>query len=320
MKNIIAVAFMVLLLSMAGCGIVKKVPSAETSSALSSSQTQSSTSSETEQENNPYTEEASITADQAAQGFVDALKKMDTLDLETYGNPERFKGKEGSYNYLKAVKLNSISYTKIQSEDSIGVYELTLDVADAGGTLLKTGSHKYIMRAGPPPYDLNPAVLSITPAEKYIADEVISADAAAHQLTAARDWGCMWQPFTSPEELNKEIDIDYLIGLNGDPNGLTQERLNELAKKYYGLDSYVHTDSRFYNKHEKRYELLGRCGATTNERVVRIEGTEQDKVIYIEFYDDPIQIVLKETLAYTMAQNDDGTYRYVSIKSVEKIA
>ncbi|WP_312644752.1 hypothetical protein [Hydrogenoanaerobacterium sp.] len=323
MKKAMGLLVLVLLLGTAGCGMAQNQPPAETSSELSASDSASSASSEPEQAPpEPFYGQGDFpqTALEAVERFITAMKAGDTDEMELLA--KRYESPQGRCEYWKAVKLSDITDTALQSEGINGIFELTMNVQDTGTTLLKTGSHRYIMRVGSSGYDPVPMILSITPAEKYIADELLYADKAAEQVMQARNFGFMSKPFSSPDELTDDLDVEYLVALGSseNPDGMTQAQLDQAARKYYGAESFVRTDSRFFDQQQQRYFMWGRGGNHTNDRVVRIDETEENKVLYIELYSDPLQLVLEDTLEYTLAKNDDGTYRYVTIKSVAPIA
>lgn len=264
--------------------------------------------------------------DERAEKLVQALKSGEVTELETlawsYDNE-----KKGSYDYLKELKLGEVSYSRLSGGDpnngQAGVFELTLEVLEAGKTSLKQGKNQYILEIRGTGYDGPTMFYTIIPAEKYVPFELVSESKAASQVVQARSFGWLHNPFESADDLKSDLDVEYLLFMETDqyPEGMTQEQLDAAALKYYGAENgFERKISVFYNKEKQRYILLGRDGQNYNERVARIDRRDEgDVFVYIEMFTDGLQICLDKTMEYHLADNGDGTYRYVTARYVTPV-
>lgn len=266
------------------------------------------------------------TADQMAAAFVEALQEGDIDALERTANP-MFNNKIDFETCWAAVKLNSIAYEPIEVQEQGGLYTLTLDVTDAGQTSLKTGKHAYVMTVGHPYFGDDIVVVSITPKEKFMKFDDQAADAAITQVNDLRGL-YITQTFATPADIDKDLLLYYLIvaaSIANDPEArdyeLTQEDIDAVAKQYFGMDSFVHTTSKFYNKEKQLYELWGGDGIASNSRIVRkeVDAKTGNIFVFLETYQDSLQVVLDKTIQYTLSPNADDTFRFVSAVEVEAL-
>ena len=320
----------ILAVSLSGC--VSRQPtgsSSQDASDSSSSQEASDSSSSQPYEPYVYDWENPPLANDMAQIFTRTLEARDWTTLATlctYAN-----GAE-SLAYLNQLQLDSISCTGKQPDPYSGTYDLTLDVSDPGPTNLPAGQGTYVLSIGSNyMFGGPPTVLSINTPEKFEAHQQALNDPAGQLVIDMRSWG-ITQTFTTPAEIDPEQMMDFLILMGSryygtkideysyDPlTELTQEQIDAMAQKYFNLDSFVLTTSRYYNKETQLYELWGRGGGYSNEKVIEIQedASTKNKKVTVEVYSDPLQLVTYETLCYTVIPRADGTY-YVA--SAEKLA
>lgn len=324
-KTAVLLVIMALLLTTAGCGQsnCSVAPSPELTESISQPESVSEPAPES------VVEPAQPTCDEQAAAFVAALESGE-LDMlkEVLRTSDAAAAEE--INYWKGVKLNSVVYAPIQVKEQSALYELTLDIADAGETSLKTGKHSYKMGVGYAFYGEDIGVRSITPSEKYIDADTLMANEAAESVNRLRSWWVQ-QTFATPADIDKDALIEYLIVVASqeenpeEPNyELTQEQIDAVAQKRFGLDRFVHTTSRYYNKEKQIYELWGKDGYGMNERIVRLEKTdanpgENQLFVYVETYKDALQVVIDKTIKYTLSPNSDGSLRFVSALEVEAL-
>lgn len=260
------------------------------------------------------------TADEAAERFVAALRAGDTGEMEFLS--ARYESPSGQCDYWKQVALGEISCEPIQSEGISGTYRLTMEVLDAGPTLLATGVGSYVMRVGSLGYDPIPMVLCIAPEDRYIDEMQLIEDSAAAQVMQARAFGFLSRPFETPDDLTDDLDVEYLIAMGASeyPDGLTQGQMDEMAARYYGAEEFVRQESRFYDPQTQLYVMLGRGGNITNDRIVRIDHGADETFLYVETYTDPVQVCLERTFEYHMKDNGDGTWQVITLREVEPLA
>lgn len=324
MKKMTAICLLVVLL-LAGCrpSNCTVAPAPEATESIASVP-ESAVPSE-EEEHLPE-ERVLPTPDQMAAAFVEALEEGDIDGLERTANPMSTSKMDFEARW-SSVKLASIAYEPIEVQEQGGLYTLTLDVTDAGQTSLKTGKHAYVMTVGHPYFGDDIVVVSITPKEKFMKFDDQAADTAITQVNDLRGL-YITQTFATPADIDKDLLLYYLIvaaSIANDPEArdyeLAQEDIDAVAKQYFGMDSFVHTTSKFYNKEKQLYELWGGDGIASNSRIVRKEVDAQtgNTLVYLETYQDSLQVVLDKTIQYTLSPNTDGSYRFVSAVEVEAL-
>ena len=138
-----------------------------------------------------------------------------------------------------------------------------------------------------------------------------------------------FETFDDPAEIDREALLDFLLGLAardypeaeatplkiGSGLGYTQAQLDAVAKRYFGFNSFIMTDSRLYDAESGCYVLNGHGGSYRNERVVRVSEKERIHTVWIEQYDDPFQFVPNGALECAFLRSDDGGFRYLSVKA-----
>lgn len=262
------------------------------------------------------------TADETIQLFCDALIRGDSAMLY-----EAVLSAQGELDDWAGAEISAARFSPREKFDQVGLYDVVITIVDAGGIPLKTGENSMVARVEMPTFS-NQDQLYVTllaPAEKYILMDEWVNDPAISSVMSWRAWHNGDDLFASTDAIDKEGLLDYVIVLasrafSSDPNEpiytLTQEQIDATAKKNFGLDSLVKTDSRLYDAKIGQYTLLGSDGSFGRMRPVRSEELpDGGKVIYVETYTDPLEMVAKTSYKYTMAQNDDGSYRFVSAES-----
>lgn len=321
MKQMILIVALALLIVLAGCQkrgpAALSAPESESQSSEPVQPRESSSSSRPESETPQESSEESpgpqpqLTAHEVAVEFTRAVLASDIQALERIALLQN-----GVADYWANVRIGSASFTVLQEDTYTGLYAVMLDVLDAGKTNLKEGVGSYVLQIGGMTEGVG--VMSLTPAEKHEAQEKSAQDKDVAELVFMRYMG-LSESFAQPSELDKDKLLEYLIVLasrdfavaDGEQiYELTQAQIDATAKKHFGMNSFVYTQSKFYDQTAQRYMLFGRgFPFYLNEQPVRVEQRpDGEKHVTFEVYDDSFQTVTGQTILYTMRPNGDGSY------------
>ncbi|WP_308754642.1 hypothetical protein [uncultured Anaerotruncus sp.] len=262
-----------------------------------------------------------------AERLAAALREGDIPALEALANPAF--GVEGRLDYWKTAALDSVSCEEPVQDGGDWLCRFTLEVSDPGETPLKAGQNICYAQIGYAPYGMwdDYSVLVFSPAQNYYSTSDLQDD-PARLACWMRDFA-FFETFDDPAEIDREALLDFLLGLAardypeaeatplkiGSGLGYTQAQLDAVAKRYFGFNSFIMTDSRLYDAESGCYVLNGHGGSYRNERVVRVSEKERIHTVWIEQYDDPFQFVPNGALECAFLRSDDGGFRYLSVKA-----
>lgn len=257
--------------------------------------------------------------------FLEALQRGDIAEMEKMV----WNGREGALSYWETVTLGNefgFSYNEANAEDSYALLEVTLQVEEPGETPLRPGKNRLMLTVGCPPLgiDSDIRVLSLIPQTEYDLNR--SEDAAAFQVRTFRSWGSI-EPFDAAAQIDKNVLLNYVVtaasrdfsehadGWVYEPvEELTQEQIDQTARRYFGIEQLVRTDAACYDPEKRVYRLFGRDGGYSSDRIV--SNTELPdgncEVVVGRFDEDPLGLLPHSQIWYLLAPNGDGSYRFLS--------
>lgn len=258
--------------------------------------------------------DATVTARQAAEGFLDALTTANISGIEFYsGMPS------GTYSAWKGLTVLSAAITdSLYEQDDSAYYLVSMNVKNAYGLLMPGKStYRLILRSMPDGSDgLRPTVVYFQPStvEPYNYRQPTEQNDPACDQVMAYLMLYGEQGFASASELtDREITefTLYMLSQETTAASFSREELEAGILKYFGL-SGTQPDESFYSSNAGGYILMGRGGVDIEYELLPSSAKSGATTVTVNFYDDHLQTQGQRTLDFRMTKNADGSYRFIS--------
>ena len=211
--------------------------------------------------------------------------------------------------------------------DSSGDYTVRLAVEDGAGFFPEgTGDYRMLLSCNEMRWGgETPTLWYFRPAsERYLetgwygaADEKEWAPAQA--VNDFIGWFGQ-QTFAAPGELPPETLVEYAMIRTRpeDPEMVfTPQEIGAAVEKYFGIAGFDGRNTKFYSKEKGGYLIWGRGGSFYNTLTPAPRTAAGQSQVDVTLYRDPLCTVKIRTVRYTMAENGDGSWRFVSALPVE---
>lgn len=257
-----------------------------------------------------------------AQSFLDALQTGDAAAIKalatdegsyesTYILPENY-----SYEFLTAAGVTSATITDtVLDTQSQAEYQVTLAVSGGNGTFA-AGTTRWLL--GVSLRESGPVITQFYPQNQVpylqlpLTQQINNAANQVYRLMRLQGG----ISFAAPKELSASLITEYaLMELsNANPDtytGFSLEQVQKEVVKLFAMENFT-PDQNWYNTETKSFVMYGRGGEFLNARISVL--SEGDGVAKIEatHYSDPLQLMPAATVVYTLKNNWNGTYEFVS--------
>lgn len=230
----------------------------------------------------------------------------------------------------EGVRITEARITGVTEElDSQGDYKVQVTVEDGKG-FLPEGSQEYrlVVRCGQDmsweagqviPFYFRPA------SERYynwtgLETQSSPENEAANSIEVFISLYGM-QTFASPWELPPETVAEFSMVLTEPEREdliYTREELSAAVESCFGIAGFDGRSTKFYSKEQGGYLLWGR-GSGIHDFLMELPRTANGQSqVDVTFCRDPLCTSRLRTIRYTLADNGDGSWRFVSAVQIEK--
>ncbi len=226
------------------------------------------------------------------------------------------------------MKVTSAEITAAAEDlDSHGDYTVRLTVEDGAGHFPEgTGDYRLILSTNEMRWVAEqPVAWYFRPAsEQYLetswydpVDEKEWAPAIA--VSSFIDWFGQ-QTFATPWELPPETLVEYAM-IRTQPEDpemvFTPREIDTAIEKIFGITGVDGRGTKFYSKEKKGYLILGRGANFYNTLIPKPRTAAGQSQVDVTLYRDSLCTMKLRTVRYTMAENEDGSWRFVSAVPLE---
>ena len=261
-------------------------------------------------------------ARKAAEEFLATIQSGDVSAISQaigYGNDT---------TVWQQMKVTAAEITAAAEDlDSYGDYTVRLTVEDGAGVFPEgTGDYRLLlscneMRWGgdrPIPWYFRPA--SEQHLETRWSDSLDEKEwAPALAVSDFIGWFGQ-QIFTTPEELPPETLVEYAM-IRTQPEDpemvFTPQEIDTAIQRLFGITGFDGKQTKFYSKEKNGYLIWGRGGSFYNTLTPKPKTANGQSQVDVTLYRDPLCTMKLRTVRYTMAENEDGSWRFVSAIPVE---
>lgn len=240
------------------------------------------------------------------------------------GNKEALKAlafdSEESIDHWENFEISDVTVFPIENQDTLFRVEFKVD--QVGSTPFQIGENKYVVEVNFASFDTNYSVSNFIEQEKY---EWIDDNRSLELCNLLRKWITLTEVylFDTPAGIDKEKLLEFLISTAVDQHQnvtgekkyeFIQDEIDNIAQEYFGLESMVLTESKFYDNQIERYVLRGRGPAELYFFITEIDHDELNDTdsLLVEYYSDGLKTDTLRTVKYIFYDNGNGSYRFIS--------
>ncbi|MEG1874082.1 MAG: hypothetical protein RR185_00820 [Angelakisella sp.] len=258
--------------------------------------------------------DSTATVGEVAKAFAAALAAGDTTTLETLSGASA-----GSYGSLAQAGVTDCTLTETLTEEEFyGEYRVSLTVA-GGNKTFPDGQTTYHMAVGEGStggsgrmvlefYPENaPPYLTLLPEQRTIP--AVNQVYRLLQIQGETRFSAVSE--LTPEAITEYALCELSLAQPDSSAGFSLEAVQGMVKRMFGLADFTPTQ-RFYNEQSQSYLFYGRGGTPFHANLsLRMEGNGQAEVV-VQHYSDLLQLCPTERVVYTLKNNWNDTYRFVS--------
>lgn len=259
-----------------------------------------------------------------AQAFLDALVAGDgqavgelATDRGSYEEAYLYPDFQG-YGDTTGWGVTAAEIVETQNEqESVGEYTVRLTVSGGDGTLQ---SGNYYLDVGASERKL--VVRAFRPVEQTPYESLMPEQRSLVAVNQVLDMLTLNGPvvFATPSELNSGILTEYALYhlTKNDPGDVvadvpsyTKEEVQATVLKLFGIEGLT-LDDQFYSSDAQGYLFLGRGGITSNFQIEQLQDGNGIALVEVRLYNDPLQFYCTGKVLYTLSNNWNDSYEFVS--------
>ena len=219
------------------------------------------------------------------------------------------------------VRASRAEISEVREElDSQGDYIVSLTVTQ-GGSVLQAGDAEYRLRVGFYPFSDQVGPTYFRPAQEEYYNLLDLAQRDSVPANQVEEFIGMYGAvtFSAPEELPADTITEYAMLLMASQSGewdrvFTLEEVASQVESSFGIGDFDAKDTKFYSAEMGGCIIWGRGGTSYNMLIEMPVVREGRAVVTVGFFEDILCTVSDKVLTYTLEENPDGSWRFVSVK------